>query len=427
MLASAEVRAIEYPLSPNYIPDWGIRDALRELIANALDTETKVEVRWAHGFAYIEDSGPGIPQSFWVLGEGNGGVIGQFHEGLKLAMLVLARENVAAEVQTVGYSAGASIKESETFGGAKLMQLEFRKSLRLGGTCVRVECSKEAIAAAEGLFLMRRPRPWLSQPLGILDAPGELYITGVFVQTIDALWGYDVTDKKLANRDRSVLDMTGVQSFIARQLRQLKSVPMLKTYLMGSDSVIERQIALYVEEDTKPAWKRAFREVYGSKACLSGDSFHDKYVSSQNWSVLQLPWEVTHTLGSAGIEDSVAVARRLQGQRFAWPQAELTVSERAVLEKAKAIAKSVVPDVEVASTSVVEAFPDEEGIDQTAMGMQKGKTVYIRRAALKSLSLATGTLIHERLHMRGLMDATRQFEWEMTLLLGQLAVKAGGL
>ena len=98
-----EKNVVEYPLSPKYIPSWSVMMALRELIANALDSKNSPSFTWKDGYAFIEDEGPGIPKPFWIIGEGNHGEIGQFGEGLKLAMLVLARENRNVTVDTVGY------------------------------------------------------------------------------------------------------------------------------------------------------------------------------------------------------------------------------------------------------------------------------------------------------------------------------------
>jgi hypothetical protein len=57
-------------------------------------------------------------------------------------------------------------------------------------------------------------------------------------------------------------------------------------------------------------------------------------------------------------------------------------------------------------------------------GAYRKQTVYILRSALQSLATATGILIHERLHGMGYDDVSREFESYMTVLLGELAVKA---
>ena len=37
---------VEYPLSPKYVPKWSVIEALRELIANALDTNSETQFYW---------------------------------------------------------------------------------------------------------------------------------------------------------------------------------------------------------------------------------------------------------------------------------------------------------------------------------------------------------------------------------------------
>jgi hypothetical protein len=70
---SAEYR--EFPLSPQQRADWAPVQALRELIANALDTHTEVRMTWDDGVAVIEDQGTGLQRQHLVFGNISSGLI----------------------------------------------------------------------------------------------------------------------------------------------------------------------------------------------------------------------------------------------------------------------------------------------------------------------------------------------------------------
>jgi len=68
---------VEYPISAGYVQRRGIKEVLRELLANAVDAKAKdmcgyadIEAYWKDGYAYVEDNGTGFSKSCLMLGEG---------------------------------------------------------------------------------------------------------------------------------------------------------------------------------------------------------------------------------------------------------------------------------------------------------------------------------------------------------------------
>ncbi len=429
------MRRIEYPVSPKYVPTWKVEHALRELVANALDVDKSVSVTW-DGLARIEDHAEGIKPEFWVIGEGNGGEIGQFHEGMKLAALVLAREARMVEVETVGYTVSASIEFSETYG-ARVLVLTFEPNSRTCGTLVSVECTEGELENARSLFRHFSPPPVLSG--NILDRPGALYITGVYVQQINSMWGYDFYEKSMANRDRSVLNMTMVNFAVSQALQELDNVEMLKQLLkrgLVHDGTLETIVYFQPEKETHKAWRRAFSEAFGKNACLTSGDAADGFARQHGYQVVELTWSLMSALRAVGVPTSLDVKKKAANSRFLWPATPLTETEQRIFEKAKAIAKKLVPDTEVGQTFVVEAFPDIDAAACVCEGLWRKTNVYIRRSVLavdpnldpaeaekRALAKATGVLVHERLHGKGFADGTIEFEYEMTMRLGALAVE----
>lgn len=426
-----EARRLEYPISPKYIPNWGVKEALRELVANALDTETKVSVSWQGRTmqAVIEDEAAGIPHHFWVLGEGEGGQIGQFHEGLKLAMLVLAREHRAVEVRTVGYTVRPGLVHSDLYQ-TEVMVLEFIPSGRMVGTEVVVECFEEELLEAKNRFLCYSKPTALNRAWGVYDAPGKLWINGVFAQEIVSLWGYDLEDKTATNRDRSVLDMGKVSFKVCQVLDHLESVPLL-VKLFSQDQfagLVEQLQFVNPVQQVQASWRKAFRQLFGDRACLSsGSPGIDRQVQSFGWTlVTQLPGGLTYGLGLAGVQTAEQIYEKLKKQKFEWCKTPLSASEQKTWDRAKLVAKKLVPDAEVRGTYLVEAFSEMDDSYCLIRGLYKNSTVYVRRDCLQSLATTVGVLVHERLHGMDLLDQTREFESAMTDLIGALAVSASG-
>lgn len=425
------VKILEYPLSPKYIPNWTIAEALRELMANALDIDDSPEISWEDGRVIISDNGPGIAKSFWVIGEGNHGSIGQFGEGLKMAMLVLAREERTVTVATPGYSVEPSIIYSDTYESTVLALAFTDKAQYVPGTVIQVECSEDEYANARGKFLKLEPQEYVNADLGILKDAGSLYITGVYVSRIPALWGYDVPSKELANRDRSVLDGKGVEAHVGKVLGQLNDVALISAMMAHAidnpesrSTYVEYSAYIRPADSNHPAWCAAFKDVFGDKACISSNNTDDdNYLIGEGFTVVgpSLPWYLRDALRTAGVLTSLEAIKAFNDVELI-ASIGLTESEADTLHIAHEIAISSTLASDVEQVIVVDEFPARMG--GGIQGAYRKQTVYILRSALQSLAIATGILIHERLHGMGYDDVSREFESYMTVLLGELAVKA---
>ena len=95
---------IELTIAPNYVPSWGIVEAIRELFQNALDQQEQYpdnEMDWSYDEdeqkITISNKTSTLTAQTLLLGAtskaGDVSTIGQFGEGYKIATLVLLRNN----------------------------------------------------------------------------------------------------------------------------------------------------------------------------------------------------------------------------------------------------------------------------------------------------------------------------------------------
>ncbi len=91
-------KIIKYPISANYMAHWGLREAVRELLQNAIDSGAYMLECLDNVLTITNElAEPLSIDTLTLLGESSkhdGTTIGKFGEGFKLALLVLARAKI---------------------------------------------------------------------------------------------------------------------------------------------------------------------------------------------------------------------------------------------------------------------------------------------------------------------------------------------
>ena len=115
----------ELSLASDYVPDWTIVDAIRELFQNALDQEAQMPdntASWSYkdGTFKISNKTSTLETKSLLLGtttkEGDDRTIGQFGEGYKIATLVLLRNAKEVTIYNYGCMKLAPSVKSRRFG-----------------------------------------------------------------------------------------------------------------------------------------------------------------------------------------------------------------------------------------------------------------------------------------------------------------------
>lgn len=285
------MQKIELTISPNYVPTWGIVEAIRELFQNALDQETQCpgnDMEWAYDEdeqkLTISNKTSVLTASTLLLGTttkaGDASTIGQFGEGYKIATLVLLRNNK----QITFYNYGAKeiwrprFVKSRRFGTDVLTF--FIEKIGLWNTVpdanltieitgiTRSEWENEIIPS--NLHLQHGVDTIEANEYGeVIDQPGRVYVNGLFVCEYEPYkYGYNFKPEHLRlDRDRKM-----VSDFDLRW-----AASKLWSYTENTDKVLDlleqgaADVAYIDSASMSPTmWRdaaaRRFRDVYGPEA-----------------------------------------------------------------------------------------------------------------------------------------------------------------
>lgn len=209
---------IELPLSRNYVRDWGLTEAVREILQNALDSPSPMEYAFIGDTLTIGNRDVTLDPKTLILGTSSknddDSKIGQFGEGYKIALLVLAREGIPVTVRNGDCDWIPSFRHSETYGDEVLCiditprapvmephRLEFRltgltnnDTNAIYDSCLHMQpAMDDVIETPRGRILPSRPN--------------RLYVSGLFVCETDLNYGYDMRPEFLRlDRDRKSVD-----------------------------------------------------------------------------------------------------------------------------------------------------------------------------------------------------------------------------
>ncbi len=313
---------IVYPISIDYCSNWSIRDALREFIANALDTDTEIRVEYKDGKGRIVDSGDGIRLKHFIFGisEKSKEDIGQFGEGLKVASLVLARNGREVEIQTKGYTYYPTIEHSDEFD-TDLFTVYIKKNQRKMGTVISFECTEEELAKTKELFSHfrdgRKKAVYTSHLDIFFDEPGNVYVNGLLTAKIDCVFGYNVKDKTLVvSRDRNVVDTILLSRYIKEFLVKTDDKSVITEYLTGwkrEYNYLEYSISFVPEHID--VWEKIAKSLF-KKSCLESYDPEDNFIAKQaGYELLRhVPNSVANLLSRIKVKSAEAIAKKYRNK-----------------------------------------------------------------------------------------------------------------
>lgn len=229
----------ELSISTEYVPDWGLVEALRELFQNALDNETmnpENKMGWQYnkrsGEVKITNKTSKLSVESLLLGSGTKhnrtDTIGKHGEGYKIAFMVLLRNNKTIRVDNYGANEIWDVRlvKSRKYKGQLVPTVFINKepvwkkkpssdlTITIGG--ITEEEYKEL--EVKNLHLRgEEVRAFDTTEKGriLLDEAehGNIYVEGLFVTNISGLqYGYDFSPKAISlDRDRKLVDSFNVK------------------------------------------------------------------------------------------------------------------------------------------------------------------------------------------------------------------------
>lgn len=222
----------ELTISLDYVPDWGVTEAVRELFQNAIDNEAvnpanRMTFKRDGDVLTVANKQSKLSLDTLLLGcsskVGDERTIGQHGEGYKIALVVLLRNN--KKVRFLNYGANeiweTRIINSRRYNGAKVVQIEVDKTPIWKRTpdndlTILVEGITDeeyADIIKSNITLRKREgllKDYVGTPYGDLlledsDA-GRIYIKGLYVCDIKGLrYGYNIDRAMKLDRDRGLI------------------------------------------------------------------------------------------------------------------------------------------------------------------------------------------------------------------------------
>lgn len=215
-------RTYELPLGREYVRHWGMAEAIREILQNALDSESPFEYDFAEDTLCVHSRYTTLPPSTLLLGQTTKAesvdTIGSFGEGYKIALLVLTRLDYKVKV----------------FNGGRVWTPMFRRSRMFEADVLCID-DVSADEACEGLTFsigglspqdlqaIRDSCLHMQDKIGevmhtqygriLRERPGKLYVGGLYVCDTELKFGYDIKPQYLQlERDRQTVSNWDLQN-----------------------------------------------------------------------------------------------------------------------------------------------------------------------------------------------------------------------
>jgi len=448
------------------LEDWEVYHAIREVIANALDEQLLTKTRDieilkdSKGKWHIRDYGRGLKYEHLTQKEDeeklrNPHVIGKFGIGLKDALATFYRKGVKVFIKSK--HGDITLTKSQKHGFEDIITLHACISPPSDSNFVGTEfifdnVSDEDIEKAKDLFLrFAGDRVIETTPYGDVlqkkKSTARIYVNGVKVaEEENFLFSYNITSlteaiRKALNRERSNVGRSAYSGRVKSILLSCKTkevaeylVNDLKDYYTGK--MHDELEWIDVQEHAVKILNATERVVFFTiEELMSATNMVDEARKS-GYKIVTIPENLKQRI--RGSEDISGNPIRDLDQfyseyhesfefKFVDPH-DLTLQERKIFDKTNEILNLIggkprnVKEIRISETMMKElgSFIERNGVWEESTGR-----IIIKRTQLKSMHEYAGTLLHEVAHaMSGTEDVTREFEEELTRLLGIISSKS---
>lgn len=437
--------------------DWGEWEAIRDLVQNALD-ETETYKSWydEEGL-WIADQGKGVAVADFLLGPPKlkpDYARGKYGEGMKIASLALLRKGYPVHVLTVGKELYMIFVEQEA-GDTKVQSLaalwrpdgtEIGTKWHIIGYFGDSYSDRFTINLPKSAFVSQAPtritQPKLRYDQLIKHDFGEqsrIFGRDIYMKEINSpfsynLWGFEMAPDRTAPKNESdiYVDMGRVWSYVNdvallesffRMVKDPAEIIAVEnhnidmTWSMGRDNTGELYSAK-IKENAE-IWKKAWNNVLGSSTVIRTNDALDPAVRHLGYSSVTLDWGVKEAVGSVIKTDRALINESQDRLREVEviPDSELSQSQRAHLELARAIGKVY----KVGGVVAAIIPPASDRVRTAGMYGRTTQEVYISLEQLETGRKTIDTVIHELAHhTSGAEDLMEGHSEEMTKIAGKV-------
>jgi hypothetical protein len=448
--------------SQETVTHWGVREALRELIANALD-ETEItqsdEViitdlgnrKWS-----VRDFGRGLAEHHLTQNESkekhvHPNVIGFYGMGLKDALSLLYREGVTVEVHSpnLDFTLGLQPKTGSEIVTLHALISEPTDPAMVGTEVLLTGIDKEAFDEAKAMFLRFREDTVIETTKfgDVLEAgssPG-IYIQGLRVAEEESfLFSYNITDltealRKGMNRERNNVGRSAYTDRVQDILMKCGSDPVADRLTSKLVQVSQTSGAKQGELGWAPIVVHACKVLATNRKIAfitSRENSSAAYMREQyaSYEFVVVPDETISRLkGQKDYNGNKLVTFAGLLEKFnesfevtPIPLHELTNEERSIFalhKQAIAVAALGNGPTRIDSVVVSEMLTlEDDGTSALGVWEPDHHRISIKRSQLTNASTFLGVFLHEYAHAAtGTDDMTSEFEDALTELLGTVA------
>jgi len=448
------------------LEDWEVHHAIREVIANAIDEQLLTKTRDIEIFKdskgkwHIRDYGRGLKYEHLTQKEDDEKlrsphVIGKFGIGLKDALATFDRKGVTVLIKSKHGDITLSRSQKHSFEDIITLHACISSPLDpkiVGTEFVFDDVNGEDIEKAKDLFLrFSGERVIETTDYGeVLQKKGRvarIYVNGVKVsEEENFLFSYNITSltraiRKALNRERSNVGRSAYSGRVKSVLLSCKGkevaeclVNDLKDYYTGE--MHDELKWIDVQEHAVKILNATERVVFFTTEELMYATNMVDEAKKSGYKIVTIPENLKQRI--QGSRDISGTLIRDLGQfyseyhesfefKFIDPS-DLTSREREIFGKTDETLNLIggkprkIKEIKISETMRKELgfFIERNGVWEESTGR-----IIIKRSQLKSIEDYAGTLLHEVAHaISGTTDVSREFEDELTRLLGIISSRA---
>ncbi|MDS1002023.1 ATP-binding protein [Clostridium sporogenes] len=249
-----QIDIIDLNIGENYLNDWDVYYAIREIIANALDEQQNenIEITYKNeeDECIIRDFGSGLKiENFIMMGSSkisNGNVIGKFGVGLKDALGVLNNNGIQVKIRTAKYLFKFYMKEKSKITNAQTLHVYVYpnndKAFK-GTEFIFKKCKREYIEQAKKEFLIFKwnevefiEKTQFGDILKKENNNADIYINGMKIgEDKNLAFSYNIKNissklKKSLNRERKYISRDAYREDIKRIIKNSTKTEILDIF-----------------------------------------------------------------------------------------------------------------------------------------------------------------------------------------------------